>query len=359
VGPLANAGLWVASPTTIARRRVAVTTPKRFRLNGLTVVRVSDFGPERPLSVRGAWNPPAGRFPAKWRGNVASKRVQRGGHALIERDPRLSEIYAACGPNPSMPQVESYVGAPNWHADWTAMLTRYERGLRTLLYGVTDTNAHESWKRRGFEGRNKKAMESAALSLQAETLNSKGETYSRTAWLLERQTYRNWLSGQATDDPARLLSEFVRALAVVVEAAQIDRPRWLPPPVTTPEPTEKWPQDEVRERVTALLMFMGLSYAEAHSICYEEKGDTRRRAWHKLQAARKGSRPGELRVPNPACGLSQSVRQSLKPWMKDREYREFTRSLRTNFHTLPHLLVKDSRSFPLPTPTKTFHQGDT
>jgi hypothetical protein len=130
-------------------------------------------------------------------------------------------------------------------------------------------------------------------------------------------------------------------------------------PAIVPEPVYTWPQEQVRGRATALLMFMGLSFAEAYAFCHDHSGDMKRRAWHKLQAAREGSRPGELRVPNPAFGLSQSVRQSLKPWMKDREYREFTHLLRTNFHTLPHLLVKDSRSFSLPTPAKTFHpQGD-
>jgi hypothetical protein len=345
------AALWVVSPTTIARQRVAVTTPKRFRLDGLTVVRVSNIEPERPLSVRGVWNPLA-RMPTKWRGNVASSSPY-GGHPVIEKDPRLSELYAACGPNPAM---SSYVNDPDWHANWTARLTPYERGLRTLLYGVTDAKAHESWKQRGFEWRNKKAMEVAALSLQTEKRNKKGKTYNPATLFLGQQTYRDWLNEAATDDPARLLGSFVRSLAVVVEAAQIDRPRWLSPLVALPEPKEKWPQDEVRQRATALLIFTGLSLAEAYAYCHEETGNAVRLARQKLRIAREGSRIGELRVPNPAFGLSQSVRETLKPWMKVRQYREFTRLLRTSFHTLPHLIAKDNaRSFALPTAVRNSH----
>jgi hypothetical protein len=281
----------------------------------------------------------------------------------VEPDPKLRPLYAACGPTPPAEFPECYIGDPDWRADWTVPLTRYERGLRTLVFGVNDAKAHESWKRRGFEARNRKAIDRTRISftqdgnevglsngaLDITKLNSEGEEYGPTVWRLEQQTYREWLSGADTDDPARLLSEFVRALAAVIEAAQVDRPRWLPAPAATPEPKENWPQDEVRSRATALLMFMGLSFAEAYAFCYERTGNTRRRAWHKLQAARKGSRSGELGVPDPAYGLSQSVRQSLKPWMKDRQYRRFTRLLRTSFHTVPHLVVKDSPSFLLPT----------
>lgn len=203
----------------------------------------------------------------------------------------------------------------HWHADWTVPLTRYERGLQTYVLGVTDAKAHESWKLRGFQGRNKRAIARALSSgeLDATKFNSEGETYSAVGRQLDQQTYRGWLNGADAGDSVRQLGSFVRALSDRIDAEISDRdePRLLRTPITTPEPREWWPQDEVRGRAIALLMFLGLSFAEAYAFSCEQSGDTRRGAWHKLQAARKSSHPGELRIPNPANGLSQSVRHSL------------------------------------------------
>lgn len=254
-----EAASWVAVATTIGRKKVRVAPPERFRLNGLTVVRVSDIEaiPERPLSVRGVWNPPIGQLPTKWRGHVVSKpryKAQCGQRVVVEPDPKLGPLYAACGPTPSVQFPQRYLGDPDWHADWTAELRPYERGLRTFLYGVTDAKAHESWKQRGFEGRDKKAMAAASLPLDATKLNSEGEAYGRTTWLLERQTYREWLNEVSAGDPARQLGSFVRALAVLVEAARVDRPRWLPLDMSAPPVKSEWQfsKDEIGRLVDEL-----------------------------------------------------------------------------------------------------------
>jgi hypothetical protein len=295
-------------------------------------------------------------MPTKWRGSVVDPKRSKGLAAVVTPAPLLPALYAACG-SPPAPAVD-YIPDPFWQANQgkpQPPLTPYERGLRTRVYGVNDAKAHESWIRRGEKARNKKAMEVAALSLNDTKLNSEGYAYSAGAWRLEQQAYREWLSGaDATGDPARLLGDFVRALAVVIEAAQVDRPRWLKSlDAVARVPSWSWPQDEVRGRATALLMILGLSFAEAYAFCHAPPSDpTHRQAKNRLRTLRNGSSTGELRVPDPALGLSQSVRQSLKTLMSDRDYREFMRLLRTSFQTFPHLVVKDARSFSAPTPAK-------